>query len=125
MEIRVISGIRVRFSFTGVLPFYTRIPQIHSTITSLSEVLYMASKMLLQEISREAFEFGSGENQEVVVIHQPIICLASLGRQGHLPNSPRNRLTFQYALCHTDYRFSLGREAGAGWEVGNVPVKLA
>ena len=87
----------------SVLPFYTRTPQIHSTITSLSEALYMASKMLLQEISREAFEFGSGENQEVVVIHQPIICLASLGRQGHLPNSPRKRLTFQYALCHTDY----------------------
>ena len=54
-----------------------------------------------------------------------IICLASLGRQGHLPSSPRNRLAFQYALFHTDYRFSLGREAGAGWEVGNVPVKLA
>lgn len=124
MEIRVICGIRVCFSFTGVVPFYARIPQIRSTITSLSEALYMASKMLLQEVSREAFEFGSGENQEVVVIHQPIICLDSLGRQGHLPPS-RNRLTFQYALCHTDYRFSLGREAGAGWEVGNVPVKLA
>ena len=123
LEIRVICGIRVCFSFTGVLPFYTRIPQIHSTITSLSEALYMASKMLLQEISRETFEFGSGENQEVVVIHQPIICLGSLGRQGHLPNSPRNRLTFQYALFHTDYWFSLGREAGAGWGGGKCPCK--
>ena len=72
----------------GVLPFYTRIPQIHSTITSLSEALYMASKMLLQEVSRETFEFGSGENQEVVVVHQPIILSGLAWETGTSPKPP-------------------------------------
>ena len=85
----------------------------------------MASKMLLQEISRETFELGSGENQEVVVIHQPIICLASLGRQGHLPNSLASvsHFSMHFAILTTDSVWVEKRELGG--EVGNVPVKLA
>ena len=60
----------------------------------------LSSLTILENNSLEN-AFRNSSTSELCIV--AIICLASLGRQGHLPSSPRNRLAFQYALCHTDY----------------------